>query len=66
MTDKIRKMTRLLAIPLLILAWVIYLIQSIIFLICCACDLNIEEWDYCVVDLFSFISDWIKEGADSL
>lgn len=66
MIDKLRKITRLLAIPLLILWWSLFAVQSIILFICCLLDLRIDEWDYCLEGLTGLIKDWIKDGAMTL
>lgn len=66
MTDKLRKITRLLAIPLLILWWFISLIQAGLLFYCCVLDFNVDECEFCIEDLFGLIKSWINNGADEL
>ncbi len=61
-----RKIIRLLAVPLLILWWFINLFQVFLLLIACILDLNLEEFDFCIEDLFGLIKGWIKDGVNSL
>lgn len=66
MTNKIRKITRLFAIPFLLLWWLLSILCYIILLFCTLLDLNPEEFEFYIEDLFRLIKDWIKEGANSL
>lgn len=66
MTDKLRKITRLLAIPLLILIWCLHIIMGFIYFICCVCDLRPDEWDVFPEDLIQLIREWVREGVNSL
>ena len=64
--NKIRKITRIFAIPLLILWWLLSLIELLILFICCCLDFNINEFEACISDLGGTIKDFLKEGVEGL
>ena len=64
--NKIRKITRIFAIPLLILWWLLSLIELLILFICCCLDFNINEFESCISDLGGTIKDFLKEGVEGL
>ena len=61
-----RKFTRLFAIPFLILWWFLHLLQEVILLIVCICDLRPDECDWYFEDLIGIIKNFLKEGVDGV
>lgn len=61
-----RKFTRLFAIPFLILWWILHLLQGVILLIVCICDLQIDELDFYIDDITGLIRNYLDKGVDEL
>ena len=66
MKNKLRKVTRIIAIPLLVLCWILSVLQILIMFICCCLDFNLNPVDPWIKSLLDVIKDfWIK-GAEGL
>lgn len=66
MTEKLRKILRILAIPFLILFCILGLLQTVLWFIFCLCDLKPDEWEIFMESPINFIKEYLKEGVCGL
>lgn len=66
--EELRKFTRLFAIPLLIIWWILEKLQLFIVFFVSICDLNLDEFDFdfCIEELYGLLCDYIKDGTDGI
>lgn len=66
MTDKLRKITRIFGIPIIILFWVLWQFMQLGCFVLCLLDLNPDEIEYTSYDLFDSIKAYLLAGAMTL
>lgn len=68
MSEEVKTIIRILAIPILMLYWLICTLHCFLIMILFVADFDIEQAkdEFFVIGLISFVKDWVKNGGDAL
>lgn len=64
--NNLRKITRIFAIPFMILFIILGLLQTVLWFIFCLCDFKPEEWEIFMDAPINLIREYLKEGVSGI